>query len=70
MSDTIAERFITIKELAPIVQLTPATIRKRARAGGFPAPAIKGAATRWRASDVQAWMKNPAGWKPKKIAGS
>jgi predicted DNA-binding transcriptional regulator AlpA len=65
MSDTIAERFITIRELAPIVRLTPATIRKRARQGAFPKPVIAGTATRWLASDVQAWMRNPAAWQKK-----
>jgi prophage regulatory protein len=66
----LRERFCDIKEVCIAVGLTAPTIRKKARQGEFPRPALTGARARWRVSDVERWMANPAAWQKKKAPGT
>lgn len=60
------ERLLQVKSVASIVGLGVSTIWAKSRAGSFPKPIkISQNVTRWRLSDIDAWLENPAEWEAK-----
>lgn len=61
----VHDRLITDKEVAHLLGASRSWPWKLARAGRFPQPIkLSARCTRWRLSDVQAWMDDPQGWQP------
>lgn len=57
------DRLIPDTEVAHLLGASRSWPWKLARDGKFPKPIkLSERCTRWRLSDVQAWMKDPQGW--------
>lgn len=60
---TADDRLIPDKEVARLLGASRSWPWKLARDGKFPKPIkLSERCTRWRLSDVQAWMQDPQGW--------
>lgn len=60
---TLSDRLIDVDTAAEKSGMCRSYLYARMRQGKFPSPAIQSARfTRWRLSDVQAWISDPAGW--------
>ena len=55
---------LSAKNIIPLVGSSRAHFYDLVREGKFPAPAFRDGPrfTRWRASDVQAWLTDPQAW--------
>jgi len=66
MTKETQERLLQVKAVSPIAGLGVSTIWAMVRKGKFPAPIkITPHTTRWRLSDINAWLENPAEWEAK-----
>lgn len=60
----VDDRLITDKEVAHLLGASRSWPWKLTAAGKFPKPLkLSTRCTRWRLSDVQAWMADPQGWQ-------
>lgn len=58
------DRLINDRQVAHLIGASRSWPWKLARAGRFPQPIrLSGRCTRWRLSDVQAWMSDPEAWQ-------
>lgn len=63
-ASSVPDRFIADVEAAHLVGVARSYPWKLAARGEFPRPVkITKGCTRWRLSDVQAWMADPEAWK-------
>jgi len=62
---TVADhQFITDREVARMLDASRSGVWKWSKEGKFPAPIkLSARCTRWRLSEVQAWMVNPQDWQ-------
>lgn len=61
------DRFITDRETAHLIGASRSWPWKLARDGRFPKPIrLSARCTRWRLSDVRAWMADPTPWQVEK----
>ena len=50
------KQLLRLRDVRLMVSLSPATIYRGVAAGTFPRPVKVGAASRWRVSDLLAWL--------------
>ena len=50
------ERYVTVQDLAALLQVHPRTIRRMSRRGDFPAPIRVGTMLRWREGEVTKYL--------------
>ena len=50
------KQLLRLREVRVMVSLSPATIYRGVAAGSFPSPVKIGSASRWRLSDLLAWL--------------
>ncbi|CAM3793903.1 AlpA family transcriptional regulator [Kerstersia gyiorum] len=63
-SNQVGERLITDKEVAHLLGASRSWPWKLAQDGRLPAPIrITERCTRWRLSEIRAWMADPQGWQ-------
>ena len=49
---------LTVREVAALCKWSTRQVYKMVSSGRLPAPLKVGRSTRWRASDIEAWIKN------------
>jgi prophage regulatory protein len=60
----VTDRFLRIKDVMARTGLTRTAIYRRIADGTFPKQVPLGPATvAWRESELEAWMKDPTGWR-------
>jgi len=54
---------MAVKQIVPLLSMSRANFFKKVKSGTFPPPVIRMERyTRWKASDVQAWINDPTRW--------
>lgn len=67
MSVEPVDHLITVKAVASLLSMGVSTVWLKTKQGKFPEPIkISPQVTRWRLSDVNAWLENPTGWAASK----
>lgn len=48
--------FVTVRQLAIMLQVSPRTLARMRRAGQLPAPVRRGGSVKWRMDEVARWL--------------
>lgn len=60
------ERLLQVRAVAALVGMGKSTIWRKAKNGDFPKPVqVSAGITRWKLSEVNEWLVNPAQWVAK-----
>ena len=60
------ERLLQVRAVALLVGMGKSTIWRKAKSGDFPKPVqVSAGITRWKLSEVNEWLVNPAQWVAK-----
>lgn len=57
------ERLLAVKEVAHLSGLGVSTVWRNSKSGMMPKPIkVSANTTRWRLSEINAWLENPSAW--------
>ena len=57
-TDLLADRLLTVKQVAEILSIGKSTVWLKCKNGTLPKPVKLGCGTRWRMSEIQAYIRD------------
>lgn len=58
------DRFVQVNEVAHISGMGVSTVWRKSKLGTMPKPVkVSANTTRWRLSELNAWLENPSAWE-------